>query len=135
MEDPMTNFPLLRGALWLDAVASGLTGLLLLAASRTLGAWLALPPALLVWAGALFLAWAAVVAWLAARPVPPRRFVLAVIVLNLLYVLDSVLLLALGWVAPNALGVAFVLLLAGAVLGFALLQAAGLRGVPQPAAA
>jgi hypothetical protein len=130
-----TDHRLLRGALWLDAAASGATGVLLLAASGPLSGLLALPPALLFWAGAAFLPWAAAVGWLASFAVPPRRGALAVIGLNLLYVLCSVLLLALGLVSPNLLGVVFVLVLAAVVLGFALLQAAGLRWVRQAAAA
>lgn len=123
----MTDMSLLRRALKLDAVASGATGLLLVAASGPLAALLALPQPLLFWAGIAFLPWAAAVGWLGTRADPPRRAAIAVVVLNLLFVLDCVLLLALGWVAPNAFGIAFILALAAAVLLFALLQAAGLR--------
>ena len=48
--------------------------------------------------------------------------------INALWVAESVAILALGWVAPNALGVAFVLAQALIVAVFAGLQAVGLRG-------
>lgn len=61
-------------------------------------------------------------------PRPPRRAaVLAVVVANALWVIDSVLLLALGWVEPKALGYAFVAAQALVVALFAEAQVLGLR--------
>jgi hypothetical protein len=137
MTQRLNPTPFLRLALLADAGASGATGLLLLAASGPMSRLLGLPEALLFWAGAAFLPWAAVVAWLARHPAPARRAVQAIAALNLVYVLDSVLLLAAGpalGLHPNALGTGFVLLLAVVVAGFAAAQWAAQRQAgPAPA--
>jgi hypothetical protein len=58
------------------------------------------------------------------------------VTVNALWVLDSVLLLALGPVSPSGLGTAFVLAQALVVLGFAAMQWTALRGAAaQPARA
>lgn len=125
---------LLRAGLLGDAAASGAMGLLLSAAASPLASLLALPEPLLRGAGLLLLPYAGLVAWLGTRPRLPRWAVLGVIGTNLLWVLDSVLVL--GLASPNGLGVAFVLGQAAAVAAFALLQWAGLRqGAVQGAAA
>lgn len=118
---------LLHRALQLDAVATGLLGVLLVAASGPVGELLDLPAALLLDAGVLMLVWAGVTGWLGTRERVPRRGAAVVIVLNLLWVIDSVALLLTGWVEPNGLGVAFVVVQALAVLALAALQYAGLR--------
>ncbi|MBD0275830.1 MAG: hypothetical protein ICV73_28365, partial [Acetobacteraceae bacterium] len=71
----------------------------------------------------------AFVAWVGARrDGAPRNAVRAVAAINLLWALDSALLLALGPVSPNGFGVAFVLAQALVVLGFAAMQWTALRG-------
>ena len=72
---------------------------------------------------------------LARRAQAPRAGVWAVVLCNALWVVDSVLLLALGWVSPTALGSAFVLAQATAVAVFALAQYAGLQRHHSAAAA
>jgi hypothetical protein len=127
----MTSNPnnVLRYALIADAVASGATGLLMAAGARPLSGLLALPEPLLRWAGLGLMPFAILVA-LAARPVsPPRSAVIAIVVVNALWVVDSFALLASGWVAPNALGTAFVAAQALAVGALAMLQVFGLRGL------
>ena len=120
---------LLRQALLADAAVSGATGLLLAAGAGALAPLLGLPEGLLRGAGLLLLPYAAFVAWIGARRGgAPRNAVRAVVAINLLWALDSVLLLALGPVAPNGLGTAFVLAQALVVLGFAALQWTALRG-------
>lgn len=97
-------------------------------------AWLALPKPLLLAAGAFCLAWAVVVGLAARSPAPSRAGLRAIIALNLLWVVDSVVLLVTGWVTPSELGLAFVLAQAAAVLAFVGLQTAGLgRSVPAAA--
>ena len=91
---------------------------------------LGLPEPLLRWAGVSLLPFAGLVLLLARREVAPRGAVLAVVAYNALWALDSVLLLALGWVSPSALGSAFVVAQALVVAGFALAQYAGLRRSP-----
>lgn len=127
---------LLRLALLADAAASGAVGLLLTAAAGPLDPLLGLPGPLLRGVGLVLLLWTVGVGWLATRAEPPRAAVLAVVVVNLLWVADSVLLLAFGPVDPTALGTAFVLAQALAVLGFAAAQWLGLRqSAPAPALA
>jgi hypothetical protein len=92
-----------------------------------LAKWLNLPADLLAWAGLSLLPFGAVVAWVALRENLSRAGVWLVIVLNVLWVVDSVLLLASGWVAPAKLGYAFLLAQAAVVAVFAELEYAGLR--------
>ncbi len=127
MRHPIPSSTLLRAALLGDAAASGGMGLLLTAAAHPLASLLALPEPLLRDAGLVLLPYAGLVAWLGFQPRLPRWMVRGVVGINLLWALDSLLLLLLGLAAPNGLGAAFVLLQGTAVLGFALLQWAGLR--------
>jgi len=123
--------PTLRFWMLADAVGSGATGLLLVAASGALAPMLGLPETLLRIAGALFLPWAALAAWVGLRPANPPRLVGAIVALNLVYVVDCMLfaLVARAWfgIAPTGLGIAFLLAQAGAVLAFSLGQWAGMR--------
>lgn len=119
--------PLLRLALLADAAASGAAGALMLAGGAWLAAPLGLPVALLHGAGLVCLLWAGFIAWLGRRTTIPAGAAWAVIGLNLVWVADSVLLLASGWVRPTGLGTAFVLAQALAVLALAAAQWAGLR--------
>jgi hypothetical protein len=119
--------PLLRLAFMADAAGSGAVGLLMLAGGAALAPVLGLPVTLLQVAGAICLGWGALMAWTGRREALPGWSVWAVIGLNLVWVADSLLLLASGWVAPTGLGTAFVLAQAAAVLGFSALQWAGLR--------
>ena len=136
MADTLHPTPFLRFALLGDAAASGATGLLLAAGAGMLAPLLGLPEGLLRVAGLLLLPYAAFVAWLGARNTgAPWAAVRAVVVINLLWALDSVLLLAVGPVAPNGLGVAFVLAQAVVVLGFAAMQWTALRGAAAAAPA
>lgn len=117
----------LRLALKLDALASGAVGLVLLAGGPALAELLGIP-ANLLWPLGLFLAAYAVAVWLVGSPqVINRMAVWAVVGVNLLWVVDSVTLVVLGWLPLTTLGVAFVLAQAAAVLVFADLQYLGLR--------
>ena len=117
----------LRNALLLDAVASGVLGLLMLAAAGMLEGLLAVPSALMRYAGLSLLPWAAFLVWLTTRERVPTPLVWAVIVGNVVWAADSVLLLLTGWLEPAALGYAFVVAQALAVAVFAELQYLGLR--------
>ncbi len=127
MRHLIPSSPLLRAALLGDAATSGGMGLLLTAAASPLASLLALPEPLLRGAGLVLLPYAGLVVWLGIQRRLPRWMVRGVVGVNLLWALDSLLLLLLGLAAPNGLGTAFVLLQAMAVLGFGLLQWAGLR--------
>ena len=112
----------LRVLLGLDGAFCLVGGVALVAAAGVLGPVMGLPVGLLRGAGLVLLPWGAFVAWCASRAVPPRPAVLAVVVLNLIWAVDSVVLLAMGWVAPNGLGVGFVLGQAAMGGGIAVLQ-------------
>jgi hypothetical protein len=124
----MTAHPrFLPRVLLLDAVASGATAALLVAAADVLAPVLALPAGLLRGAGVALLPFVALVYGLSRREAPPRRWVAAVVAVNLAWVVAS------AWVAfggawrPSPVGVAFVLAQALAVLAFAELGWFGLR--------
>ncbi|WBU29041.1 hypothetical protein OOZ54_20610 [Rhodopseudomonas palustris] len=118
---------LLRRALQADALVSGAMALLLSLAAGTLSRLLALPQPLLLETGLFLIGYAALVGWLGTRRALPKALVLIVIAGNALWPLGSVALLLSGMVAPNALGVIFVLIQATAVGIFAELQFIGLK--------
>lgn len=117
----------LRLWLRLDAVASGLTGVGAVAGVGFLPEILGTPSALLWPVGGFLVVWAAALAYLASRPRMNRAAVWAVIVLNLLWVLDSVAIVLAGWFPLTGLGVGYVLLQAAAVAMFAEFQYLGAR--------
>ncbi len=117
---------LLRQALLADAAASGAVGVLLVPGAGMLAPLLGLPSGLLLAAGLLMLPWAGFVFWLARQAQPRRRLAWAVVWLNALWVAESLLLLASGWVQPTLLGTMFVLAQALAVAALAAAQALGL---------
>jgi hypothetical protein len=117
----------LRHVLLADAVVSGATGALMALAAGVLEPILQVPATLLRVAGLALLPYAAFVALLARRDVPPRGMVWAVVACNALWAVDCVALLFTGWIDPSLLGVAFVLMQALVVAAFAELQVIGLR--------
>ena len=119
--------PFLRFALWADAAASAASGLLMALGAGQLERLLGVPAALLQPAGLILMPYAALVAWLASRDSLPAAAVWAVIACNLLWAADCALLLMGGWIAPTALGYAFVIAQALTVAVFAELQYVGLR--------
>ncbi|MDH1731717.1 hypothetical protein N5F00_19660 [Pseudomonas chengduensis] len=119
--------PMLRNALLLDGLLSGVTGLLLVLAAGWLGAFLELPRLLLLVAGSALLPFAALLVWLSNRAEISRQAIWAVIAVNALWVIDSLLVLVIGWVSPNLFGYAFVIAQALAVGLLAELQWFGLK--------
>lgn len=115
----------LRTILRLDALASGGLGALLLVASGPAEELLGLPVALSLTVGGLLVAWAGFVGWVSTHL--RRSWVAEVVVLNVAYVVASVVFALAGWVELTSLGVAFVLVQAVAVLGLTAVQAASLR--------
>ena len=114
-------------ALVLDAAASGATGLLLVAGAGVLEDLLGLPVALLRDAGLILIPYVAFVAWVGTRETITRGAVWAIVAANALWAIASVGLLASGWVAPTALGYAFVIAQAVVVALLGELQYAGLK--------
>lgn len=111
-----------------DAALCLTAGLVLLAFGGPAAALLGLPAGLLRAAGLALLPVAVFIIRLARQPTPPERAVVLLVVLNVAWVLASVLLLLGGLVAPTVLGTAFVLAQAALVAIFAGLEAAALRG-------
>jgi hypothetical protein len=114
----------LRTVLRLDAIASGAIGVLFLAAAGALQDHLGTPTALTRGTGALLVAFAVFVWNVSTRTT--GGLVGLVIGLNLFWVVDSVV-YAVADDGLTALGVAFTLVQAAAVLGFAALEYVGLR--------
>jgi hypothetical protein len=96
--------PFLRKALLLDAAASGVTALLLIAGAGLLDGLLGLPVALMREAGLILVPFVAFVAWVGTREEALRGAVWAIVAANALWVVASIGLLVSGWVAPTALG-------------------------------
>ena len=117
----------LRFALGADAAASGALGVLCAAGAGQLSGLLGLPEPLLRWAGIALLPWAALVAYIAARPTLYPGAVWAVIGLNVVWAIDSFGLIVGGQVSPTGLGMAFVVVQALAVLALAECEFIGLK--------
>jgi hypothetical protein len=117
----------LRTVLLADAIASGATGLLMIAGAGLLDGLLGLPVAQLREAGLVLIPYVAFVAWVGTREAISRSAVQAIIVLNVLWVAGSIGLLVSGWVAPTMLGTAFVIAQGAVVAVLAELQFIGLR--------
>jgi hypothetical protein len=117
----------LRRVLLLDAVSSGAMGVLLLTCSGLLSGLLSLPAALLNEAGLVLVPFALAVGFLGTRSRLSRVAVWAVIALNAVWAIDSVVLLFTGWVQPNLLGYVFVVGQAAFVAVMAELEVIGLR--------
>jgi hypothetical protein len=132
---PMTDMTLtttrprirLRTVLKLDAVTTGLNGAAYLAAASPLSDLLGLSEGLLRGAGALLLAYAALVWVLGTRKQIPRGPVYAVVAANAIWAVDSVVVALTGWGDPTTAGTVWILLQAAVVALFAELQLAGLR--------
>ena len=120
---------LLRNALVADAVITGATGLAMFLGAGLLASLFGLPDVLLRYAGLSLIPFAAFVAVMAARDRVSRPAVLAIIIANALWVVDSLLLLLTGWVQPSLLGYIFVIGQAAIVAGFAEVQHMGLKAV------
>jgi hypothetical protein len=117
----------LRFALLADALASGATALLMIAGADLLAGLLGLPAGLMRTAGLVLVPYVALVAFIGTRPHISHGAVKAIVAMNIAWVLASVGLLAGGFVAPTALGYAFVIVQAVVVGVFAELQIIGLR--------
>ncbi len=118
---------LLRRALQLDGAASGLMGLGFLAAGGVLDEVLGLPATFLWPVGAFLVVYAAALFFISSRPVINRVAAWVVAVGNVVWTVDSILLLATGWYDVTILGEIVVIGQAAAVLGFATAQYLGLR--------
>jgi len=119
--------PFLRNVLAVDAAMCVAAGAASALGANLLGPLLDLPQALLFWAGLFLLPWSAFLFALSRRAEVARLWLVYVIVVNALWVAASVAILATGLVAPNWLGIAFLLVQAAAVAVLSQLQIMGLR--------
>ncbi len=117
----------LRWVLFADAATCIAIGLLMIFGSNLLEQFLGLPTQLSRYAGFSLLPFAALLIYLARRENLSPPAVWAVIVLNALWTVDSILLLLGGWVEPTGLGYAFIIFQAFGVAMFAGLEYLGLR--------
>jgi hypothetical protein len=108
--------PLLRTVLAVDAALSGLSGAVLALDAGMLAGPLGLSPDLMRPVGIFLVGYAGLLAWLAARPALPRKAVWALVALNVVWAVESVMLLALRWAEPTGLGLGVVLAQAAGVL-------------------
>ena len=117
----------LRLVLLADAAASGATGVLVLIGGGFLEGLLGVPAGLLRAAGLILLPYVAFVVYVGTRESLARPAIWAVIVCNVLWAGASVVLLMGPWIAPTALGYAFVIGQASIVALLAGLQYLGLQ--------
>ena len=123
----LTVSTFLRRALVADAAISGATGVLLVLAGGVLAQPLAVPESLLRYAGVVLIPFAMYLGLVARRDEVQRATVLAIIGLNVAWVIASLWLVLGGPIQPNVLGYAFIVGQAVAVAAFAELQYVGLR--------
>lgn len=117
----------LRWVLLADAATSGAIGLMMLFGAGLFEQFLGLPAVISRYAGLSLLPFAAFLVYLARRENLSQAMVWVVIVLNVLWTVDSILLLMGRWIEPTALGYAFVIFQAFGVAAFAGLEYFGLR--------
>jgi hypothetical protein len=118
---------LLRRVLIVDALSSGAMGVAMFALADVFASLLQLPVELIREAGIILLPFSAFVGFVASRREPARIAVWAIIAMNVVWVVDSIVLLFTGWVAPNALGYIFVITQAAFVLVLADFEYMGLK--------
>ena len=122
-----TDAGLLRFALRVDAAITAANAVAYLALFWLLDGAFGVPAAFLAGVGAFLLVFAVFVGRLAAQDSPHRGAVIAVIAANVLWALDSALLLGADWFSPTTAGQVVIALQAAGVAGLAALQYAGLR--------
>jgi hypothetical protein len=123
----------LKSLLALDAATCAAMGAVLLLGSTPVAGVTEIPADLLSWAGAALIPIAAFMA-ISSRTTPVPAWAAALVVLgNLLWVAASILLPATGLIAPNPLGLAFLIGQAGVVAILAKLEFDALRGCAIPA--
>jgi hypothetical protein len=117
----------LRYVLFADAATCLSCGLLLSVGGGYLQDLLGLPAQLMLYAGLGLFPFAALLVFAALRRSVSKTLVWLIVGLNLLWTIDSFLLLASGYVAPTVFGYIFVVFQALGVALFAELEFIGLR--------
>jgi hypothetical protein len=119
----------LRRAIQADGACSVVSGLACLADAGWLAALLGVPVMAMYALGAVLLGYAVFLFAVAAREPINRRAVIAALALDVAWVLDSIVLLASGWLALTTAGWWIVAVTALLVVDFAVLKYVGLRRV------
>lgn len=123
---------LLRYALWGNALFSGISGLVALLAGEQLGTLMGISAtAVFTILGIGLIAFALTIAWFASRPTIDRRFAWIVIILDVVWVIDSLAILLVGWPPLTTTGKWLVAIIADIVAVFAIVQFIGLRRLPK----
>jgi len=117
----------LRRALQADAIFSGVAALVFVFGAGLFASLTNLPETFLRNTGLVLVVYAALVGFLGTRSMMAKAAVWAVIAVNAIWAIDSFILLVSGWVSPNLLGQALIVMQAVAVGVFAELQLMGLR--------
>jgi hypothetical protein len=117
----------LRRAIQADGALSAVSGLACLAGAGWLAAQLGLPAAAIYALGAVLLGYAVFLLAVAAREPISRRAVIAALALDVVWVLDSIVLLASGWLALTTAGWWIVVVAALLVADFGVLKYVWLR--------
>jgi len=125
----------LRTVIGLDAAACGLMGAAFAFDASLLAGPLGLSPAFMQPVGLFLVVYAAGLVFLAARPSLPRAAVWTLVAFNAAWAIESFAIMALGWVQPTTLGVAFVAVQAVAALIVGDLQYLVLRRAKRDVAA
>jgi hypothetical protein len=121
------NNSFLRTVLSVDAIACGTMGATLVIFANSLAGVLGLSASFLTITGLVLLPLAIWIGLLARQSMPSRKAVWLLIAGNAVWVIDSFLLLFLGWVEPTALGTAFIVTQAILTGVFAELEYIGVR--------
>ena len=118
---------LVRLALRLDAVVTGANGVAYLALAGVLDGPLGIEASTLRPVGAFLIVFAIAVAAVSLPERPSATAVRTIVVANLIWAADSLIVLIAGWLDPSTVGAVWIALQANVVAGFAGLQAAALR--------
>lgn len=117
----------LRTVLLVDGISGFLGGLILTAGASYWQNVFGLPWNLVLFSGLLFFPFAAFLIHVATRKTVSKTFVWAIIGMNLLWGIDSFLLLISGYFTPTEIGLGFIIFQAIGVFIFGALEFAGLR--------
>jgi hypothetical protein len=117
----------LRKALLADAIISGVASVGMIAGSGLVAASFGLPSELLLWAGFACIPFAALIAFVLRGKTAPAGVIVAIIAINIAWVIASLFVAFGPMFAPTLIGKVFVVAQAATVALFAELQIIGLR--------
>lgn len=119
--------PFLRNVFMLDALFSGAAAAMFVLGAGLIAGLTGLPEQLLFWAGVALIPYTVLLVMVGRCDSAPRLVMIDIVAINLLWAAVSLGLLAGGYIAPNALGIAFDIVQATVVAGFGGLYVTGMR--------